>query len=158
MPSITALLHTSNDELRLGRALETLLPCAQILIVDHGSTDTSLRIAREYGAKILPAPTHAIPKHYLEKAHHDWVLCLNPSESLTEALQASLFEWSAAPAAADASFSIVICEQVVGGWRTLATPETRLVPRSWPHWTGNTPTPDLASKTLEGQLLRIDFP
>jgi len=29
--SITALLHTSNAAPRLGRALETLLPCAEIL-------------------------------------------------------------------------------------------------------------------------------
>ena len=53
MPPITALLHTSNDGLRLGRALETLLPCAEILIVDHHSTDDTLRIVREYGAHIL---------------------------------------------------------------------------------------------------------
>ena len=31
MPPITALLHTKNDSLGLGRALETLLPCSEIL-------------------------------------------------------------------------------------------------------------------------------
>jgi glycosyltransferase involved in cell wall biosynthesis len=55
MPPLTALLHTTNDALRLGRALETLLPCAELLIVDHHSTDATLRVARAYGARILPA-------------------------------------------------------------------------------------------------------
>jgi glycosyltransferase involved in cell wall biosynthesis len=37
MPQLTALIHTHNDELRLGRALESLRPCDELLIFDHGS-------------------------------------------------------------------------------------------------------------------------
>ena len=37
MPPFTALLHTHNDALRLGRALETLFAGSEILIVDHHS-------------------------------------------------------------------------------------------------------------------------
>ena len=48
MPSITALIHTSNDALRLGRLLETLYPCDTIVVVDHRSQDKTLRLAREY--------------------------------------------------------------------------------------------------------------
>src|SRR5271166_4287809 len=81
MPPITALLHTSNDALRLGRALETLLPCAELLIVDHGSTDATLRVARAYGARLLGADGLAAAKHYLERAASDWIFCLDPSES-----------------------------------------------------------------------------
>lgn len=158
MPPITALLHTANDELRLGRALETLLPCAQILIVDHGSADATLRVAREYGATIFPAASHASSKHYMEEVRHEWVFCLAPSESLTEGLQASLFEWSAAPAATDATFSTFICEQVPEGWCSQPIPETRLVPRNWPYWAGRLPGRDPDSATLEGQLLRLAFP
>ncbi len=36
-------------------------------------------------------PSH----HYLDLARHDWIFCVEPGESITEALQASLFEWSA---------------------------------------------------------------
>src|ERR1700686_5001163 len=98
MPPITALLHTANDALRLGRALETLLPCAEILIVDHGSADATRRIAREYGARIVIAHNQAPAHHYLALAGHDWIFCIAPAESITESLQASLFEWSALPA------------------------------------------------------------
>ena len=97
MPPITALLHTRNDALRLGRTLEMLLPCAEILIVDHGSADATRRVACEYGARIVTADSHAAMNHYLDLARHDWILCMEPGESITESLQASLFEWSAPP-------------------------------------------------------------
>ncbi len=161
MPPITALLHTSNDALRLGRALETLLPCAELLIVDHGSTDATLRVARAYGARLLGADGLAAAKHYLERAASDWIFCLDPSESVTERLQTTLFEWGSLPAgsiAADAAFSFSVREQVDHDWRELAEHQTRLVPRSWSLWDGLLPSNDRSSTALEGSLLRIGFP
>ena len=46
MPPITALLHTMNDALRLGRTLEMILPCAEILIVDHRSARRNVAFYR----------------------------------------------------------------------------------------------------------------
>jgi glycosyltransferase involved in cell wall biosynthesis len=65
MPPITALLHTRNDALRLGRALEMLLPCAEILIVDHDSGDATHRIAHQYGARIIGATRDAGAQNFL---------------------------------------------------------------------------------------------
>jgi len=97
MPPITALLHTMNDALRLGRALETLLPCAEILIVDHHSADATRRIAREYGARIVAEEGNPVVSEYLDVARYDWIFCMEPGESISEGLQASLFEWAALP-------------------------------------------------------------
>jgi len=96
MPSITALLHTFNHALQLGRALETLYPCDEILIVDHDSQDATQRIAREYGARIVQASSGSTPDRYWRLSSFDWILCLEPDESLTEALAASLYEWKCA--------------------------------------------------------------
>jgi glycosyltransferase involved in cell wall biosynthesis len=166
MPLITALLHTANDGQRLGRALEMLLPCAEILIVDHHSTDATVRVAREYGARVVEARGQAPANHYLEEALHDWILCLLPSESITEGLQATLFEWSSLPDAAVAEpsgFSVVVREQVGKDWmdrdwRELPEPEIRLIPRNWTLWHGNLPAHHPSSRALEGELLRIAFP
>ena len=161
MPPITALLHTSNDALRLGRALETLLPCAELLIVDHGSTDATQRVARGYGARILPADGQATVKHYLERASSDWILCLDPSEFITERLQATLFEWnslSSESIAGTSAFSFSVREQLDHSWRDLPEPQTRFVPRTWSLWNGRLPAYDRTSTALEGSLLRIAFP
>ena len=165
MPPITALLHTSNAALRLGRTLETLLPCAEILIVDHHSTDPTRRVAREYGARIVSAGGHASSNHYLDLARHDWILCVKPGESVTEALQASLFEWSALPShgvvdavAGGPAFSVSVREQTGENWLELPTPETRLIPRSWTLWRGQLPDHEPSAIALQGALLRFTMP
>jgi glycosyltransferase involved in cell wall biosynthesis len=159
MPPITALLHTENDSSRLGRTLEMLLPCSEILIVDHHSTDATLRIAREYAARIISASSDSA-NHYLDLAGHDWILCMAPGESITENLQATLFGWrllSSNPLPGTA-FAVSVREQTGEHWRQLPSPETRLIPRTWSQWRGRLPASSPSSIPLEGELLRFDLP
>ena len=164
MPAITALLHTQDDALRLGRALETLLPCDQILVVDHGSRDATHRIARAYGARVVEASDGASPSQYLQFARCEWLLCLETRESLTEALAASLFEWRSEwkpelPASPPISpFSIFLREETADGWLENPTPQTRLVPRNWNQWKGLLPPPEPSAIALGGALLRFLLP
>jgi hypothetical protein len=161
MPPITALLHTSNAALRLGRTLESLLPCAEVLIVDHHSADGTRRVAREYGARIVSAGSQTPSNHYLDLARHDWILCVEPGESVTEALQASLFEWSALPShgvVESVAFSVSVREQTGENWRERPAPETRLVPRGWTLWQGRLPAHEPSAIALEGALLRFTMP
>jgi hypothetical protein len=165
MPPFTALLHTKNDALRLGRALETLVPCGEILVVDHHSADATGRIAREYGARLVAADSQANPQRYLELARFDWIFCLDPGESITESLQASLFEWSALPGhrvvsgfAGAPAFSVLVREQIGEGWLDCPAPETRLISRGWPLWRGRLPAHEPSAVALEGGLLRLAMP
>ncbi|HET6179754.1 MAG TPA: hypothetical protein VFE61_22725 [Candidatus Sulfotelmatobacter sp.] len=160
MPPITALLHTENDALRLGRALETLYPCDDILIVDHGSRDGSVQLAREYGARVISAVSGASAKHYLPHALPSWILCLDPCESLTESLAASLFDWKSLPADAihASAFSVFLREETAQGWIDIPTGQTRLVPQNWNQWSERLPIHDSSAPTLEGELLRFAFP
>jgi len=165
MPPITALLHTKDDALRLGRALETLLPCAEIVIVDHNSADATCRVARTYGARVVTAEASTARSNYLDLARNDWIFCLEPGESITEGLQASLFEWAALPnydvaggGAGGRAFSVSVREQLRKNWLDLPVPETRLVPRGWTRWRGRLPAPEPSDIKLEGELLRFASP
>ena len=162
MPPITALLHTANDALRLGRTLEMLLPCSEILIVDHHSADATGRVARQYGARIFCAGSPEIANLYLDLARHDWILCMKPGESINENLQASLFEWSALPDGSDTAdhpgFSVRVREQTGEHWLELPAPETRLIPRGWTLWAGHLPATTPSAVPLAGDLLRFTFP
>lgn len=157
MPAITALLHTENDALRLGRTLETLYPCDDILIVDHGSRDATVRLAREYGAHVVDAPIGSSPAQYLAVTSSAWILCLDPHESLTESLAATLYEWKSLPPAA-AAFSVFLREETAEGWIEIPTAQTRLIPADWTRWGGRLPVTDRFALTLEGELLRFAFP
>jgi hypothetical protein len=156
MPSITGVLHTKNDGLRVGRCLETLYPCDDIVVVDHGSSDATVQVARTYGASVLKAKNGASIDQYL-RSIQGWVLCLDPSESLTESLAASLFEWKTGDAARGA-FSVFLREETPTGWVENPAAQTRLVPRSWERWDGRFPTHEPAAVALQGELLRFVFP
>jgi glycosyltransferase involved in cell wall biosynthesis len=155
MPAITAVFHTTNDALRLGRALETLYACDEIVVVDHGSVDGTLRVAREYGARIISAANGKKVQDHL----HGWILCLDPREALTEALAASLFEWKSQALSDNAAgFSVFLREETNEGWVGHAVAQTRLVRADWPRWNGNFPMPGLSDLVLAGELLRLSFP
>ena len=160
MPPITALLHTANDALRVGRALETLRSCEEIMVVDHGSSDATLSIARAYGAQILSPKDGTEPGHYLHAAHYHWILCLEAAESISESLEATLYEWRSVKdaEAKAAAFAVSIREETSSGWLDIPTPQTRLVPRTWNRWNGRLPDFDPAAVLLEGKLLRFAFP
>ncbi len=160
MRRLAAVLHTLNDGLRLGRCLETLYPCDEILILDWGSTDQTLRIAREYGARIVRAE-HARSAHdCFTPADAGWLLCLDPRESLTEGLAASLFEWKSLPLDSQQPeiFSVVVREEMSNGWLEHPVPHTRLVPSTWQRWNGPWPVADPLATALKGEVLRFSFP
>ena len=156
MPTITALLHAHNDGLRLGRALEMLFACDEIVIIDHESEDRTTAVARDYGARVVHANERT---SYSTVVRGEWIFALDPRESMTESLGASLFEWKleAVPANARA-FSVYRREETTEGWIKNPLAQTRLVRADWNRWTGNFPHPDASAVTLEGELLRFVFP
>jgi len=164
MPAITAVLHTHNDALRLGRALETLCPCDDIVIIDHGSNDDTLRVGREYGARIVSASIVSASKEldetrFIHGVADGWILCLDPRESLTEGLAAALFEWKLSPAPHSQScFAVFQREETSAGWIQNPMPQTRLVPAGWNQWEGRLPASPSSVLSLDGELLRFAFP
>jgi hypothetical protein len=176
MLSITALLHTHNDAMRLGRCLETLYPCDDIVIVDHDSTDGTPRLAREYGARVLAANQHSKSDPWWRAAvltedrsgpgprnidlpfTPGWILCLDPRESVSESLAASLFELKSQPAPDPPPFSVFLREETAEGWVQHPAALTRLVPPTWPDWDENFPQTVPSALVLEGDLLRFVFP
>ena len=158
MHPITALLHTYDDALRLGRALETLYPCDDILVVDHGSRDATVQIAREYGARVVATKSTGQNAEQLFKTA-GWILCLDPRESLTEGLAASLFEWKTEGIPQNAlAFSIFIREETADGWIENPSAQTRLVRADWSGWNGRFPRNHPHAVALEGELLRFALP
>lgn len=160
MPTITALVHTQNDALRLGRCLEMLYACDDVLIIDHQSHDDTLRVAREYGARVIVAAgphRQPVPADLISSG---WILCLEPRESVSESLSASLYEYRSGsyPMPAGATFSVRLREETASGWQHHPTPETRLVPANWDRWNGWLPAHRQESQLLPGDLLRFAFP
>src|SRR6185503_2718179 len=93
---ISALIHTMDNARSLGRALDSLRPCDEVIVVDHGSRDETVKVAKEHGAKVINAVPGVSNGAYAQNTRNQWILCLLPHEAIAEDLEASLLEWSEA--------------------------------------------------------------
>jgi glycosyltransferase involved in cell wall biosynthesis len=158
MPRISALLYTHNDALRLGRALESLRPCDEVLIIDDGSSDDTERIARGHGATFKAAIPGVTSGAYAMDATHEWILCLRSNEALSEDLEAALLEWKESePDEGLACYSVPIREENGNGWQKHA-PEVRLINRKRMNWVGDMPPEQSCGAVLSGDILSFRDP
>ncbi len=90
---LSVVIVTLNAATQLRACLESARFADEILLVDSGSTDTSVALAGEFGARVVhqawlgfgPQKQFAV-----EQAVHDWVLCLDADERVTPELQTSI--------------------------------------------------------------------
>jgi glycosyltransferase involved in cell wall biosynthesis len=94
--SIVLIAH--NEESNLARTLESVKPLVregqgEIIVVDSGSTDHTVDIAKSFGAKVFVEPWKgysAQKNSAIEKAGGDWILSLDADEELSGQLQQAL--------------------------------------------------------------------
>jgi glycosyltransferase involved in cell wall biosynthesis len=96
--TISVVLITQDEEKNLPGTLESVMPLVrggkgEIIIVDSGSSDRTLEIARSHGAKIFSEPWKgfaAQKNSAIAKASCDWVLQLDADEPLEPELAAEI--------------------------------------------------------------------
>lgn len=158
MPKISALLHTHNDALRLGRVLDSLRPCDEVLVIDENSEDDTERVAREHGAVFKTAIPGVTSGAYAMDASHEWILCVRTNEALSDDLEAALQEWKEQePDEGTACYSVPIREENGNGWEK-HPPEVRLVNRKRMNWVGEMPPGEPCGSVLSGDLLSFREP
>lgn len=95
---LSIVIITYNEEANLGRTLESARSLVretngEIIIVDSGSTDRTIEIAKSFGAKVYSEAWrgYAAQKNSaIEKASGNWILSLDADEALDEDLQKNL--------------------------------------------------------------------
>lgn len=85
--NISLCMIIRNEERNLRRCLQSIYQwVSEIIIVDTGSNDQSLAIAKEFGAKVQTHPWHddfsEVRNVSLEHANGDWILFLDADEEL----------------------------------------------------------------------------
>lgn len=94
-PKISAFIVCLNEASNIRRCLESVKFCDEIVIIDSGSTDGTLEICQEYGARIFhrPWPGYVEQKRYgLEQCHGIWILNLDADEEVSPELRGEIEE------------------------------------------------------------------
>ena len=83
--TLSVVTITLNEEANIGRVLERVRRADERIVLDCGSTDRTLEIARSFGAKTFTEPWKgysAQKNSAIEKASGDWILSLDADEAI----------------------------------------------------------------------------
>lgn len=105
---VSAYVICVDEEKTIGECLSSLAWCAEIVVVDSGSTDGTLDIIRDCAAKGIPVrlfqrewPGYAKQKQFaLDQCSSEWVLNLDADESVDATLAAAIRKEISGPNAA----------------------------------------------------------
>lgn len=121
MKSLSVYLVVKNEEDRLERTLKAIRPLAdEIVVVDSGSTDRTLEIARRHADKVTFHEWTYIAdqKHYAESlCTNDWLMTLDADEVVGERLFDELRKWKADADESVKAFRIYVADMFPGETR-----------------------------------------
>lgn len=89
MPPVSVVIITQNEADNIRNALESVQWADDIIVVDSGSTDDTIQIAKQFTDRIVSHKWtgYGAQKNYgASLATHDWILSLDADEQLSSAL------------------------------------------------------------------------
>jgi glycosyltransferase involved in cell wall biosynthesis len=136
---LSVVVITLNAAAQLAACLDSARFAEELVVVDSGSEDDTVEIARTGGARVVVQEWLGFgpQKHFaVAQAAHDWVLCLDADERLTPELAASIARELAEPR--HAAYAMARRNRFLGRWlgHGEGYPDwsTRLFDRRRAHW------------------------
>jgi glycosyltransferase involved in cell wall biosynthesis len=163
MPPISATIIARNEAGHIARAIRSLDSADEVLVVDSGSTDRTVQIALELGARVIVHPWEgfASQKNFASReAAHDWILSLDADEELNEDARLAVAEWKNSEPAASA-YQFARRARFLGRWILHSgwypDPKIRLFDRREARWEGDYVHESVVTEkrveTLNGEIL-----
>ena len=114
---LSVVIIALNAASQIEACLKSAAFADEIVVVDSGSQDDTREIALKYGARVLHQDWLGFGRQKqfaVEQAGHDWVLCLDADERVSEALRASIEVALQAPSFQ--AYRMPRCNLFMGRW------------------------------------------
>jgi len=116
---LSVVIITRNEESNIGRTLASVTWADERIVVDSGSTDRTLEIAREQGAKVFQEPWKGYAQQKnsaIAKASGDWLLSIDADEEVSSELGESIRQVIGNPTPSIAGYFIARRNLFLGRW------------------------------------------
>jgi (heptosyl)LPS beta-1,4-glucosyltransferase len=163
---VSACIICCNEAQRVAAALDSLAWCADIVVVDSGSTDGTFEMAQRHASRPRVMhhdwPGYSAQREYaVSQCRNEWVLMLDADEECSPALGAEIAALDAAALDNVAIFELPRRNYLAGRYVRCWSPDyqTRLVERTRITWEGTQlpevrrPRPGRVTRRLQGPLL-----
>ncbi len=170
--NLSVVIITYNEEANIGRTLQSVQPLVadgkgEIIVVDSGSTDRTVEIAKSFGAKVFVEEWKgfaAQKNSAIDKAGNNWVLSLDADEEVSSRLADNVSAVLKAPSAS--GFYIPRQNMFLGRWMLHGgfwpDPKLRLFDRSSGRFEDRSVHEDVqlrgSSAELIGPLIHYSYP
>lgn len=114
---LSAVVITLNEAAAIEACLRSLSFADEILVIDSGSTDETVALAKAQGARVIHQDWlgYGAQKQFgVRQARHDWILSIDADERISEALQASIEHSLHQPTAQ--VYAMARCNRFMGRW------------------------------------------
>ena len=91
----SVVIITLNAAQQIESCLQSVVFADEIIVVDSGSTDATTEIALKCGARLFNQPWLGFGRQKqfaVEQARHDWVLCLDADERVSDELRTHILQ------------------------------------------------------------------
>lgn len=112
---LSAVIITLNAASQLEACLESVAFCDEIVVVDSGSSDGTVELAERRGARVIRSEWRGFGRQKqfaVEQAKHDWVLCVDADERVSEVLRSSIESALCAPSSG--AYRFARCNRFMG--------------------------------------------
>jgi len=114
---LSVVIITRNEAARLSACLESVAFAGEILVVDSGSTDETVAIAQQHSARVVHQPWLGFgpqKQFAVQQASHDWVLCIDADERVSETLRNNIEATMQSPT--QHVYRMPRCNRFLGRW------------------------------------------
>jgi glycosyltransferase involved in cell wall biosynthesis len=114
---VSATIICLNEIDKIADCIQSLSFADEILVLDSGSTDGTIELCKQLGARVVHQPWLGFGKQKqkaVDLASNDWVICLDADERLSPELQLSIQHFLNAPDAR--ACMMPRCNHFLGKW------------------------------------------